>query len=399
MPFQLSSGSSSTIRVALADLRWPLDPALAATRDETTLARAVFATPLRTDDAGRVVPGLCTGWDASADFTTWRFRGCRAAAAIAGELRRVGRLGASPAHWMFTRVVRISVPAATTLVVRLRAPWRRFPYALTSVAAAPRGVPGPFRVVRANAASVMVRDGAKTVVFRRLAGLAALRAYRHGAVDEAPVPLGDVGRFRSARTELRVRRLLAQDVLRFRSNDVPRDIRAAFWQTADRDDYEALVAENGAPAAYGLVAAAASFDPAAFRRALAAIPALPSRPVVIAAGDDPSLRAGAAILSARWRELGLGARLGGGRGPDAELLRVVAAYPQDEALLGALGLPAALGSVDQSAAFARLDGQLRAGATIVPVCWVADARLVSPALHGWHEDVLGDVDYTRVTLG
>ena len=46
--------------------------------------------------------------------------------------------------------------------------------------------------------------------------------------------------------------------------------------------------------------------------------------------------------------------------------------------------------------FARIDTFVRAKATVIPVCWVADARLVSPRLTGWHEDVLGDVDYTTL---
>ena len=35
---------------------------------------------------------------------------------------------------------------------------------------------------------------------------------------------------------------------------------------------------------------------------------------------------------------------------------------------------------------------------LVPIAWVADARLVSPRLHGWREDELGSVDYGAVTL-
>ena len=35
---------------------------------------------------------------------------------------------------------------------------------------------------------------------------------------------------------------------------------------------------------------------------------------------------------------------------------------------------------------------------LVPIAWVADARLVSPRLHGWREDELGSVDYGEVTL-
>ena len=39
---------------------------------------------------------------------------------------------------------------------------------------------------------------------------------------------------------------------------------------------------------------------------------------------------------------------------------------------------------------------LRDLARIVPIAWVVDARLVSPRLEGWREDVLGDVDYAEV---
>src|SRR6266511_5447099 len=93
-------GPPRTIRVALTDFRWPLDPALATTRDETTLARALYATPLRTDAAGRVVPGLCSAWNATPDFRTWRFT-CRAAPAIAAALRRVARMDGSPSQLLF----------------------------------------------------------------------------------------------------------------------------------------------------------------------------------------------------------------------------------------------------------------------------------------------------------
>jgi hypothetical protein len=33
---------------------------------------------------------------------------------------------------------------------------------------------------------------------------------------------------------------------------------------------------------------------------------------------------------------------------------------------------------------------------VVPIAWVVDARLVSPRLEGWREDVLGNVDYAAV---
>jgi MarR-like DNA-binding transcriptional regulator SgrR of sgrS sRNA len=117
-------GPPNTIRVALADVRWPLDPALAATRDETTLARTLYSTPLRLDAAGRVRPGLCSGWSADLERRAWVFF-CRSARAIAQELRRVARLKASPAHWIF-RGAEITA-RAQTLRVRLPFGWRRFP--------------------------------------------------------------------------------------------------------------------------------------------------------------------------------------------------------------------------------------------------------------------------------
>jgi hypothetical protein len=35
---------------------------------------------------------------------------------------------------------------------------------------------------------------------------------------------------------------------------------------------------------------------------------------------------------------------------------------------------------------------------VVPLGWVAEARLVSPRVHGWRMDELGVVDYTRVSV-
>ncbi|MDX6399704.1 MAG: peptide/nickel transport system substrate-binding protein, partial [Gaiellaceae bacterium] len=139
-------GPPNVVRIALSDFRWPLDPALAAGRDELTLARTLYATPLRTDPStGGVVPGLCTAWRASPDFRRWTFT-CRSASSIAAALRRVKRLDGAPARQFFADAV-VTAPSATTLVVDLPYPWRRFPYALTVVGAAPRFVPGPFKLV------------------------------------------------------------------------------------------------------------------------------------------------------------------------------------------------------------------------------------------------------------
>jgi preprotein translocase subunit SecG len=383
-----------TIRVALSDLRWPLDPALATTRDETTLARAVFSTPLRTGANEDVVAGLCSAWSASNGFRTWSFR-CKDAVEIGAELRRVGHMRASPAYWIFSAARSVTVPAPGRLVVALDFPWRRFPYALTTVAAAPRGIPGPFRIVRGSSTRVVARANGRTLVFERLKPFAAERAFLHGEVDDAPVPLGDIGRFRGSQN-LRVRPVLALDAVVF-TKPVPIEVRRAFWQTADRGDYQALVAENGATAALGVVGANERADPAAFRRAVHSIPSLPALPVRIAVPADPALQYGARILYAQWRELGLGPVLVPPNArSDAYVTRARAPYPQEEALLAVLGLPSDLGSADQRRVFARIDGFLQVKAPVIPICWVDDARLVSPRLTGWHENVLGDVDYTAI---
>src|SRR5207253_1269588 len=103
-----ATGPANVVRVALTSFRWPLDPALAEGRDETTLARALYATPLRTDPAtGAVVPGLCTAWKASPDFRDWTFT-CSAAPSIAAALRRVAQMKEAPSRWLFADATRIS---------------------------------------------------------------------------------------------------------------------------------------------------------------------------------------------------------------------------------------------------------------------------------------------------
>jgi hypothetical protein len=386
---------SHTIRVALTDLRWPLDPAFADTRDETTVALAVYATPLRTDPAGRVVSGLCTGdWRTADAFRLWTFS-CAHAVEIAAELRRIGRLRGSPAHWLFAGVRTVTVPAPGKLVVRLRSSWRRFPYALTAVAAAPRNVAGPFRVVRAAPTRLELAQNGTTLVFRRMTAWQALRAFRRHELDEAPVPLGDLAYVRKQLRDVRMRRVLAQDVVAFRGN-VPLEVRRAYWDTANRADYQALVPGNAATAALALIGTPKP-NPAAFRRAVDRIPDLPVVRVRIAVPKDPTLAYGARLLFGQWREVGLAPQLVAAGAPaDAVFRRVLAPYPQDEALLGALGVDAGLGVVDQRNAFAAVDAHNAADASIIPVCWVADARLVAPSLTGWREDVLGNVDYTNV---
>ena len=104
--------------MALTDFRWPVDPALARTRDDTTLVRALYPTALRIDQAtGDPVPGLCRGWVASDSFRTWSFT-CRSAPAVGAALQRVGRLPGAPLHWLLADA-RVTAPNANRLVVRL----------------------------------------------------------------------------------------------------------------------------------------------------------------------------------------------------------------------------------------------------------------------------------------
>ena len=401
-----ASGPPGVVRVALTDFRWPLDPALAAGRDETTLARALYSTPLRTDPGtGAVVPGLCSAWAASDDFRTWTFT-CRGAAAIAATLRRVQRLRAAPERWLFAGA-QVAAPSANRLVVRLPFSWRRFPYALTTVASAPRFVPGPFRLLTGSVNRVVVRSATLTVVFRRYSARGAERAFERGEVDEAPVPLGDIAATRTRLGDVvHSRTLLGVDGVVFRKL-IP-SLRRVYWQTADRSDYAQLVPESSGAAALSVVATSQKATPRAYRNAVKAIAKLPRLQVRIGVPSDPVLRYGARLLYAQWRDVGLGPRLVSEPVPaDGSFARWLAAYPQAEALPAELGLHGGIGSrslllralaeSDQGAALAAFDGDLRASASFVPVSWVVDARLVSPRLHGWREDAVGDVDYSTVT--
>jgi hypothetical protein len=258
-----------------------------------------------------------------------------------------------------------------------RSPDRDLAYRLTEVQTAPPGVPGPFRLISAGPTRIVVeRDGVR-VDIRKLAPYAALRRFRAGKLDEAPVPLGDI---RATRLDprlapaLHVRRLLAADAAVF-SRKIPREVRQAYDDTADRADYQALVPEFEAPPAESLAqrgAPSASKAAIALREAKKRIPGLPNVVVRFAEPRDPTLAYGLNLLVASWRDLGLGAVVGGG---DSTFERIAAPYPKPRALT----------------AFGRANA-------LVPIAWVADARLVSPRLQGWSEDALGAVDYARVRL-
>ena len=401
-----ATGPPRVVRVALTDFRWPLDPALARGRDETTLARALFATPLRIDPAtGVPVSGLCSGWAGSDGFRTWTFT-CRSAPAIAAALRRVARLTDAPSHWLFADA-QVSAPAANRLVVRVPYAWRRFPYALTAVAAAPRFVSGPFRLVSGSRNRVLVRNDVLTVDFRRYTARGGERAFERGEVDEALVPLGDIAGTRARLGDaVRSRTLLALDGVILRR--LLPELRHVYWDTAGRNDYAELVAEERGAAARSVVSRTTKASPRAYRKAVDAIATLPRVRVRIGVPADPTLRYGARLLYAQWRDVGLGPQLvtEPARALDGSFGRWIAAYPQGEALPAELVLRAnlgsralllrALGSANQRAPLNVFDDDLRSSARFVPIAWVVDARLVSPRLRAWREDALGDVDYAGV---
>lgn len=396
------------MRIALTDFRWPLDPALARGRDETTLARALYSTPLRIDPAtGTVVPGLCTAWKASRDFRRWAFTCNHSAPSIAAALRRVVQLRDAPARWLFAQADGITADA-TTLTIRLRFSWRRFPYALTAVGAAPRFVEGPFKLVSGTKRLVVARRQGLTLEFRRLGAREAVREFRQGKLDESPVPLGDVVATKADMQiggAVRARTLLGLDLVTF--GPIGYRLQRAYRDTADRGDYEELISELTGSSAYGFLGGEQA-DPARFRRALDAIPSLPRRSIRISVPPVPALRAGARLLYAQWRDVGLGPRLSAAPllSAHANVQRVLAVYPQEEAIPAELilrselkprdALLRALGATQQRRDLALVDEGLWASARAIPIAWVVDARLVSARLDGWREDVLGDVDYSQV---
>ncbi len=346
-----AGGPPGVVRIGLPHLLWPLDPARARTRDEIAVARALFATPLRTDAEGRLRPGLCTSWRSTA--TGWRLR-CRHAGAIA-------------------RVVPGATARNGTLTISSRSP--SVPYRLTEIAAAPSGVPGPFRLISASPKRIVVERRGLRLDFRRLEPHAAARLFKQGRLDEAPVPLGDLRAYlrdRRLSPAVHVRRLLAVDLVNWLHGSP--ELRQVYDDTADRADYQALVPEFEAPPAESLNRPAPNARAAALgaRRARKKIASLPKVATRFEEPADPDLAYGAGLLVAAWRDIGLGAYFGRGR-PDARFERVLAAYPRDEALREAVG-----------------------GRTVIPIAWVVDARLVSPRLRGWREDALGAVDYARV---
>jgi hypothetical protein len=201
----------------------------------------------------------------------------------------------------------------------------------------------------------------------------AVRLFRRGKLDVAPVPLGDIQRVlrdRQLGQAVRITRLNAVDmVVAGAGGSLAGDpkLLQAYSDTADRADYQALVPELEAPPAErltGPVKLNARAAAVAFSRSRKQISSLPRVAVRFAMPRDPELAYGANLLIAAWRDLGLGAHFGKGR-PDARFVRV-------------------------------FDPRSEPAQKVIPIAWAVDAHLVSPRIRGWRESPRGVVDYAAL---
>lgn len=226
------------------------------------------------------------------------------------------------------------------------------------------------KLIRVGVSQLPAKGHVPGVVFVKVEPHRAVDLFRHGKLDVAAVPLGDIQavlRDPQLRQAVRIRRLNAIDLVVAEPGgtlDRSADLRRTYSETADRADYQALVPELEAPPAETLApnphpnARAAAV---AFSRARKQISHQPRVPVRFAPPRDPTLAYGAGVLVAAWRDLGLGAYLGKGR-PDARFERVFAPKPQP-------------------------------GRHVIPIAWAVDAHLVSRRVQGWRESDRGVVDY------
>lgn len=235
-----------------------------------------------------------------------------------------------------------------------------------------RAIAGQFRLVRRSADRVVIRRPGLTVVFRRMEPYAALQAFRRGELDEAPVPQGEIRALEAHPTlssALRARALQGMDAVVLPAGLSPA-LRRVFQLTVPRPEYQALISERVAAPAYGLKPGAEPTSPADARAARGSIRGLSPPRLTLGVANRPELVEAAELVWAEWRQLGLPIRLQpGARNAD---MRFVRAIPSSELA-------------------ARPDD-------VVPLGWVAEARLVSPRVHGWRMDELGVVDYSRVSL-
>ena len=213
-----------------------------------------------------------------------------------------------------------------------------------------------FHIVRARPGEIVARRRGLTLDFRAIEPYRAAVLFSSGALDEAPVPLGDIRAAladATVRDAVRVTTLDTWDALV--ATRIPAPTRRLLDATADRADYALLVPENEDDAARSPKRVARQgHEIANLRRAHARIG--------IAVVDDPTLRYGATLLMAGWRDAGLNVRVTHGR-PAARFTRVASIGPRT-----------------------------------IPIARSVDARFVSPRVRGWHEDRTGTVDYARVRL-
>jgi hypothetical protein len=201
------------------------------------------------------------------------------------------------------------------------------------------------------------------IVFRPMDPHAAVRAFRRGELDEAPVRQGEI---RAVEADpvlgpaLRARELRGLDVVVFPPG-LPRELLAAYRLTAPRAEYQQLIGEQVARAVEPAGAAE-------FRRARASIRTLPAMPLAIGIPTEPELAEGAELAWAEWRQLGFPLR----RVPE---------------------------SADADIRFLRMVPPAQAEReNVIALGWVAEARLVSPRVRGWAMDERGLVDYSKVSL-
>jgi len=208
--------------------------------------------------------------------------------------------------------------------------------------------------MHARRGEIVLRRGHLRIVFRQLEPHRAAVLFRQGLLDEAPVPLGDIKAALADATvkgAVRITPLAAVDALD--ASRLPVSLRVALSATADRRDYALLVPED-------LHAAAPSPPARLFRAVQRTILSLPRVRVRIRVEGDGTLRYGASLLVAAWRDQGLDVRLS---------------------------------QRDANASFARVS-QPRG----IAVARAVDARFVSPRVRAWREDARGVIDYARVTL-
>jgi hypothetical protein len=245
-----------------------------------------------------------------------------------------------------------------------------------------RALAGPFRLVRRSRDRIVVARPGLTVDFRRLDPYAAVSAFRRGELDEAPVPQGEIRALEADAVlgpTLRAQSLAGLDAVVF-DRRVPQAVRRAYWLTAPRGEYQGLIPERVAPAAFRLVPGGDETSPADARRARGSIRGLPRVPVRLAVPNRPELVEAAEIPWAEWRQLGLPVTLvPGGKQTEARFVRATS--------------PEAVANLRR-----RAGADTPEVALIVPLARVAEARLVSPRVRGWQMDAQGVVDYSRVSL-